>query len=66
MENPLMKAMIWGLVLAVSGIGLFLLMYFGVLSGVDSLMRLMGSLCIPPAVMLLLVGGYYILTQNAD
>ncbi len=66
MENPLVKAMIWGAVLAVGGIGLFFVMYFLVLSGADSLMRLIGSLCIPPAVMLLLVGGYYILTQNSD
>lgn len=66
MENPLIKALIWGAVLAVVGIGLFLLMYFVVLSGMDSLVRLMGSMCVPPAMMLLLVGGYYILTQNAD
>lgn len=66
MENPLMKAMIYGFVLAVGGIGLFLLMYYVVLSGAESLVRLMGALCVPPAAMMLLVGGYFILTQNED
>lgn len=66
MENPLVKALGIGLVLAVVGIGLFFLMYFFVLSGAEPLIQLMGSLCVPPVVMLMLVGGYYLATQNAD
>lgn len=66
MENPLLKALGVGLVLAAVGIGLFFLMYFVILNGAEPLIQLMGSLCVPPIIMLVLVGGYYLVTQGKD
>ena len=60
----LTRALIGGVVLAVGGIGLFFLLYFTVFAGAEALIRLVGSLCIPPLVMSVLIGGYAILTQD--
>lgn len=65
-DNKLVSALVWGLVLAGGGVGLFLLLYFVVLAGAESATRLLASLLAPPFVMALLVGGYFILTQDED
>ena len=66
MNNSIGRALIIGLAIAIGAIGLFLFLYFVVLSGFDVLIQLFGSLCIPPIVIVLLVGGYYILTDDED
>lgn len=64
MDNSLLRALVIGGILAGGGIGLFLLLYFVVMTNAESLVRLMTSLLIPPLIMALLVGGYFIITQD--
>ena len=66
MNNSLGRALIIGMLLAIGAVGLFLLFYYVVFAGYDALVQLLGSLCIPPAVLFFLVSGYYILTNDAD
>ncbi len=66
MDNSLLRGLLAGLVLAGVGIGLFFLLYFVILPETESLIRLMVSLIAPPIAMLLLVGGYFILSQDED
>lgn len=61
----LSKALVAGGVLAVAGIGLFLLLYFG-LGIVDAMPRLLVSLCVPPLVIGVLIGGYVLATGKLD
>jgi hypothetical protein len=52
-----------GLGLAAVGILLFLLIYFG-MGGVAALPRLLLALCIPPLLLAVGVGGYWLYTQS--
>jgi len=55
------RATIIGSALAVGGIILFLILYAALgNAGVDSIARMIVSLCVPPAVMAALVGGYFL------
>ncbi len=63
----LMRALMAGVVLAVAGIGAFLLMYFVVLAQAPVLSRLLGSLFVPPLLIALVVGGYALMRpKNTD
>ena len=57
----LINASIIGGLLAVLGIGLFMLLYVGLgAANVASAPRLFGALCTPPVIIGLIVGGYAI------
>lgn len=61
----LINASIVGGLLAVLGIGLFLLLYVGLGSAeVQGAPRLLGALCTPPAVIALIVGSYAYLRRR--
>lgn len=63
----LVRALMAGALLAVLGVGIFLLMYFVVLAGTDILARLLGSLLVPPLVIAVIIGIYAIMRQgNSD
>ncbi|MGJ3238360.1 MAG: hypothetical protein ACFE0Q_06610 [Anaerolineae bacterium] len=64
MGNWLSRALVMGLVMALGAVGLFLLLYFVVLANMADLLRLLVSLVAPPIVMLVLLGIYYVLTQD--
>jgi hypothetical protein len=64
--GQLTKALIGGGVLALLGVGLFLLIYIGLGDAPDST-RLFTALLVPPLVIALIVGGYYLVQKgNAD
>jgi hypothetical protein len=65
-NNSLMRALVVGAVLAVGAILLFLFLYFVVLTGAGNAIRLFGSLCTPPLVLLVLIGLYFIFNQGKD
>ncbi len=60
----LVQALVAGALLAVLGVGVFLLMYFVVLAGADVLARLLGSLLVPPLLIALVIGGYALVRQG--
>lgn len=66
-ESPetrrLKRAAVWGAILAVGGVIFFVALWIG-LAGVDQFQRLIIALCVPPGVIALLVGGYFLLTQR--
>lgn len=64
MNTPLARAFLIGLILAIVGVGLFLLLYFVILAGFDDAPRLFISMIAPPILMALLVGGYILLKQD--
>jgi hypothetical protein len=66
-ENPLniTRWLMGGAVLAGLGVGLFLLIFFA-LNGVDQLTRLVIALCVPPLVMVVLLGGYILLIRKTE
>lgn len=64
MNTPLARAFLIGLILAIVGVGLFLLLYFVILAGFDDALRLFISMIAPPILMALLVGGYILLKQD--
>ena len=66
MEPKIGSALVLGAVLAIGGIGLFFFMYFFMLAGASAATRLFGSLLVPPLVMAVAVGGYYILMSTDD
>jgi hypothetical protein len=54
-----------GLIIAVLGIGLFLGLWIGLEgTGVNDFARLIISLCVPPALMSLAIGGWMLLIQG--
>jgi hypothetical protein len=61
-RQSLSKASVIGAVMAMGGIVLFVVLY-GVLGnmGIQASMRILIALCIPPAIMALLIGGYFLL-----
>jgi hypothetical protein len=64
--NRIMRALVIGAFLAVGAIGLFLFLYLVVLVGADNTTRLFASLCVPPFVLVLLVGGYFLFIHGRD
>ncbi|MEM9951095.1 MAG: hypothetical protein AAFV93_21720 [Chloroflexota bacterium] len=64
MDNSLVRGLIVGLFLAAGAIGLFFLLYFVVFESADAAIRLFASLCSPPIVLGVIIGGYFILTQD--
>jgi heme/copper-type cytochrome/quinol oxidase subunit 4 len=64
--NRLVRALVVGAVLAVGAILLFLFLYMVVLAGMDSAVRLFGSLCTPPLVILVVIGAYFVFIQGKD
>jgi lipopolysaccharide export LptBFGC system permease protein LptF len=61
----LKRASIVGVVLAVGAVALFLVLWTLLgNSGLDQFPRLIISLCVPPAVLALLVGAYFLITQS--
>lgn len=64
-QNPkLTTAIVAGGVLAALGVGIFVLLFFVLLSDMDNLPRLLLSMCLPPALMALVVGAYFIISAN--
>ncbi len=61
--GQLTKALIGGGVLALAGVGLFLLIYIGLGDAPDST-RLFTALLVPPLVIALIVGGYYLVQKG--
>ncbi len=59
--NQILKVIFIGFGLAALGIGLFLTLYLD-LQGVEPLPRLLVSMCVPPLVIAVLVGGYALVT----
>lgn len=66
-KNVLTRAGIAGLVLAGLGVGLFILVWI-VLgeAGVADFPRLFASLCVPPAVIAAIVGGYMLVVRPGE
>lgn len=64
-QSNLSRALIFGAVLAIGGIGLFLLLYFVIFSGLEDASRLLISLIVPPLVMGVVVGAYILVTGKA-
>jgi hypothetical protein len=63
-KNNLSRATFIAIGLAVGGIVLFFILWSVLGStGMDAFARLILSLCIPPALMAALVGGYFLLVQ---
>jgi hypothetical protein len=62
----LMRALVVGAVLAVGAILLFLFLYFGVLAGAGNAVRLFASLCVPPVVLIVVIGVFFFLNQGKD
>jgi hypothetical protein len=62
-SGQLTKALLSGGVLALVGVGLFLLIYFG-LGDVPDSTRLFTALLVPPMVIAVLVGGYYLVRRG--
>jgi hypothetical protein len=56
-----MRAAGIGVGLAVLGIVLFLVIYFG-LGSIDALPRLLVAMCVPPLIIGVLIGGYALVT----
>src|SRR5262245_1788156 len=66
-KQILSKASIVGAVLAVGGIILFVILYAALgNTSVDAITRVLVSLCVPPALMAVLVGGYFFLTRSQE
>jgi hypothetical protein len=60
-ETNLSRPLIIGGVMAAGGIVLFLIIYAALASaGVDALARVVLALCVPPAIMALVMGGYFL------
>ena len=60
-KQSLSKATIAGSVMAVGGIILFLILYAALTNaGADPVQRVVVALCVPPMLMALLVGGYFL------
>lgn len=59
-SNKLAQALIIGAVVAVGGVGMFLFMFFVVLAEANSLARLLVSMLMPPLVMAIGFGAYYV------
>jgi hypothetical protein len=65
-KQNLSKASVAGIAMAIGGIILFVLLYAALgNAGVDALTRMLVALCVPPALMAALVGGYFLLTRPA-
>jgi hypothetical protein len=65
-KDNLSRATIAGTALAVGGIVLFLILYAALGSaGIDSLSRVILALCVPPALMAVLVGGYFLFGKRS-
>lgn len=66
MDNRrLMRGLVAGAVLALLAVGLFMLLWVGLDStGLEQFPRLILSLCVPPAVVVVLVGGYALITHG--
>lgn len=61
----LSRAGIAGFVMAVAGVGMFFLLWIGLGSaGVDTFMRLILSICVPPALMAFVIGVYMLVTRK--
>lgn len=54
------RASVFGVGLSIFGIIAFLVLWFA-LSGLDSLPRLLTSLCVPPGLIAVIVGGYRVI-----
>lgn len=66
MDNRrLTRGLLLGIVLALLAVGLFIALWMAFGSaGLDTLPRLILALCIPPAVIAVLVGGFALLTRR--
>ena len=69
-ENPLDKqrltrAAIVGLLLAIGGIVLFIVLWM-LLNSLDQFPRLIIALCVPPAAITLVIGIYFLLIQPGN
>jgi hypothetical protein len=63
-QKGLTRAGIAGAVLAVIGIAIFAVLWIALgHAGVDVFPRLVSSICVPPLVIGLLVGGYYLISR---
>lgn len=63
--NRLGKALVFGVVLAAMGIGVFFLLYYVVLGEADNATRLFASMLAPPVVMAVILLGYYVLRRES-
>lgn len=63
--KTLRRFLIGGAVLAVGGIILFVLLWLALGgAGVQQFPRLVLSMCVPPAVIALLLGGYFLISRR--
>lgn len=63
-RRNLSRATLVAMALAVGGIVLFIVLWIGLgRIGLDNFPRLMLSMCIPPAIIAALIGGYLLLVQ---
>jgi hypothetical protein len=65
-SSNLMKALMIGALLAGAAVGLFLLMYFVVLGSADNVARLFISLLVPPLLMGVAIGAYYLFSKRTS
>lgn len=64
MNSRLTMGLIFGMVMAGGGVGLFLLLYGVIFAGMPDSTRLLLSLFIPPLVISVIMGGIYIVRQG--
>ena len=61
------RGLIAGLVLAIVGVGLFILLWIGLGSlGFQQFPRLILSMCVPPAVIAVLIGAYVLIFRARE
>lgn len=63
-SNNLMRMLVGGAILAIVGIGLFLFLYFVVFAGQPAVIQLFASMLLPPLVIGVGLGVYYLIQQS--
>jgi hypothetical protein len=65
-QKNLTRATVIASGMAAGGIVLFLVLYFAMSSaGVDALARVVVALCVPPAIMAVVIGGYFLVKRSS-
>jgi len=62
-RQRLTRALVYGAVLSAAGVALFVLLFIG-MSGLDNTPRLFISMCIPPAIIALVLGVYILVVRG--
>ena len=63
-SDKLIRMLVGGAILAIIGIGLFLLLYFVVFAGQPQIIQLFASMLLPPLIIGIGLGVYYLIQQS--